>query len=176
MQAFKRLFFNSPPIIQNNIFEQIKHINEYGSEYWSARELMPALGYTEWRKFAGVIDKAKEACKHSLQAVPDHFGGADKMIDIAAGTQKEASRKIDDFHLSRYACYLIAQNGDSRKSEIAIAQTYFAFQTRKQEVQEELLEDSKRVALRGEMTVHNKKLAKAAQKAGVVHHANFQDE
>lgn len=133
------------------------------------------LGYGEYNKFIPVIEKAKEACKHSHQAAPDHFAHVSEMIKIAKGTEKEALRKIDDFHLSRYACYLIAQNGDPRKEEIALAQTYFAFQTRKQEVQDQLMEDTKRVSLRGEMTVHNKKLAKAAKEAGVVHHANFQD-
>jgi DNA-damage-inducible protein D len=108
---------------------------------------MPILGYIEWRKFDGAIDKAKEACKASQQAVPDHFGGAAKMIKIASGTEKVAERKIDDFHLSRYACYLIAQNGDSRKEEIALAQTYFAFQTHRQEIHDQQLEDNKRVAL-----------------------------
>jgi len=159
-QGLKRLFFNSQPLMQNNIFEQIKHINEYGSEYWSARELCKTLGYGEYHKFTSVIEKAKEACKNSLQAVPDHFAHVSDMVLIGSG----AERPIDDYSLSRYACYLIAQNGDPRKEEIALAQTYFAFQTRKQEVQDELLEESKRVALRGEMTVHNKKLAKAHKK------------
>jgi DNA-damage-inducible protein D len=135
----------------NNIFEKIRHINEHGQEFWSARELMPALGYTEWRKFEGVIAKAKEACKSSQQAPSDHIGGAAKMVLVGS----EAERKVDDYFLSRYACYLIAQNGDPRKEEIAFAQTYFAIQTRKQELHEDLLEDHKRVSLRGEMTVQN---------------------
>jgi DNA-damage-inducible protein D len=159
----------------NNIFEQIRRVNEYGSEYWSARELMSALGYMEWRKFEGVIDKAKESCENSMLPPSDHFGGAAKMIEIASGTAKVASREIDDFHLSRYACYLIAQNGDPRKEEIALAQTYFAIQTHKQEIHEQLMEDHKRVILRGEMTEHNKKLIKAAKQAGVTNYANFQD-
>ena len=159
----------------NIIFEQIKKINEHGAEYWSARELMPALGYVEWRKFEGVIAKAMEACKASKQAASDHFGGAAKMIEIATGSPQEAMREIDDFRLSRYACYLIAQNGDSRKEEIALAQTYFAIQTRKQEMQELQMEDSKRVVLRGQMKEKNKNLSKTAKKAGVVNYGNFQD-
>jgi DNA-damage-inducible protein D len=152
----------------NNIFEKIKRINEHGKEYWTARELCKALGYGEYTKFVPVIVKAQEACKTSQQAALDHFAHVSDMIKIAAGTKKEAIRKIDDFYLSRYACYLIAQNGDPRKEEIALAQTYFAVQTRKQEISELMQEDNKRIALRGEMTVRNKKLAKAAQKAGVV--------
>lgn len=153
------------------IFEKIKHINKYGSEYWEARSLMSALGYSEWRKFEGVIRKAEEACINSGQAISDHFVGADKMVSIGS----EAERAISDYHLSRYACYLIAQNGDPRKEEIALAQTYFAIQTRKQEMQEQLMEDSKRVALRGEMKENNKNLIKAAAEAGVTNYANFQD-
>ncbi|MEK7528429.1 MAG: DNA damage-inducible protein D [Patescibacteria group bacterium] len=159
----------------NNIFEQIKKVNEYGKEYWSARDLMAPLGYVEWRKFEGVIEKAQESCKASHQAVSDHFGGAAKMIEIASGTAKSAMREINDYHLSRYACYLIAQNGDPRKEEIALAQTYFAIQTRKQEIHEQLMEDNKRVLLRGEIKEHNKNLVKAAKEAGVMNYANFHD-
>lgn len=155
----------------DNIFEQIKKVNEYGSEYWSARDLMAPLGYIEWRRFEGTIEKAKEACKNSGQPIDDHFGGAAKMVLIGS----EAKREIFDYYLSRYACYLIAQNGDPRKEEIALAQTYFAIQTRKQEVHEQLMEDSKRVLLRDEMKEHNKNLARAARKAGVMNYANFQD-
>lgn len=161
--------------MNNNIFEKIKHVNEYGQEYWSARELMPSLGYIEWRKFEGVIEKAKDACKNSSQSIQDHFGGAAKMISIGSGTVKEASRKVSDYNLSRYACYLIAQNGDSRKEEIALAQTYFAIQTRKQEINEQLLEDKKRVLLRDELTSRNKNLFKAAKSAGVTKFGVFQD-
>lgn len=154
-----------------NIFEQIKKNNEYGQEYWSARDLLDPLGYVEWRKFEGVIERAKEACKNSGQNIDDHFAHAAKMVTIGS----DASRKIEDYALSRYACYLIAQNGDPRKEEIAIAQTYFAIQTRKQEVHEQLIEDSKRVYLRDEMKTHNKQLAQAAKDAGVINYANFQD-
>lgn len=155
----------------DNIFDQIKKINEYGQESWSARDLMSPLGYIEWRKFKGAIEKAKEACKNSDQEIDDHFGGSDKMVLIGS----EAKREVLDYSLSRYACYLIAQNGDPRKKEIALAQTYFTIQTRKQEVQEELLEDQKRVILRGEIKGHNKKLAKAAENAGVKKYGIFQN-
>jgi DNA-damage-inducible protein D len=159
----------------DNAFEQVKRINEYYSEYWSARELMPLLGYKEWRKFDGVIRKSKEACKRSGNLIRDHFVGAAKMIEIATATVKQTERKINDYHLSRYACYLVAQNGDPRKKEIALAQTYFAVQTRKQEMAEQFLEDEKRVFLREEMRIRNRKLAKAADEAGVVRYGLFQD-
>lgn len=122
-----------------------------------------------------MIVKAIEACKQSQQAASDHFARVSEMIKIASGTEKEAQRKIGDFQLSRYACYLIAQNGDPRKEEIALAQTYFAIQTRKQEVHEQQMEDSKRMFLRSEMTRHNKNLVQAAKQAGVSNYAGFQD-
>jgi DNA-damage-inducible protein D len=161
--------------MNNNIFDQIKKINQYGKEYWSARELMAPLGYTRWENFESAISRAKESCRNSQQNIEDHFRDVTKMIKIAVETPKEASREIQDYHLSRYACYLIAQNGDPRKEEIALAQTYFAIQTRKQEVHELQIEDNKRVFLRGEMKEHNKNLAKAAKEAGVINYANFQD-
>ncbi len=154
-------------------FESIKKINEQGVEYWEARELMPLLGYVEWRKFEGVIGRAKDACKASNQKVSDHFVGAAKMIILAKGTVREAKRKIDDYNLSRYACYLIAQNGDSRKKEIATAQTYFAVQTRKQEIFEQLGEANKRLFIRGEVKKHNKKLFNTAKQAGVNNFGKF---
>lgn len=148
------------------LFDSIKHINEYDQEYWSARELMPLLGYIEWRKFSQAINRAKESCKSSGNKVSDHFGGAAKMVSLGSGSE----RKVDDYHLSRYACYLIAQNGDPRKKEIAMAQTYFAVKTRQQELAEnftELTENDKRLAIRGELKHHNKSLADAAHNAGV---------
>lgn len=154
-------------------FENIKKIDENGIEYWEARELMLILGYEEWRKFEGVIGKAKLSCKESNQIVEDHFVGADKMIKIAVGTPKETSRLIADYRLSRYACYLIAQNGDSRKKEIALAQTYFAIQTRKQEIFQQLAEDEKRLFVRGEIKDHNKKLFSTAKQAGVNNFGRF---
>lgn len=155
----------------NNIFERVKKINEYGKEFWGARDLMSLLGYARWENFDEAIVRAKESCKNSGQDVSDHFRDVTKMVSIGSGTE----RQISDYDLSRYACYLIAQNGDPRKEEIALAQTYFAIQTRKQEVYELQVEDGKRVYLRGEMKEHNKNLAKAAKEAGVINYANFQD-
>ena len=127
------------------IFERIKHTNEYDKEYWYARELQVALHYKKWRKFSGVIEKAKTACDNSDINTHDHFVGVDKMVDIGSGAQ----RKQDDYKLSRYACYLIVQNADSRKQVVALGQTYFAVQTRKQELTEKeydnLTEDEKRL-------------------------------
>lgn len=148
-------------------FEEIKKIDENGVEYWEARELMGVLGYSEWRKFEGVIEKAKESCSQSGQNIKDHFVDTDKMIKIATGSTKETFRKIIDYKLSRYACYLIAQNGDPRKEEIALAQTYFAIQTRRQEVLQELKEIDKRLFIRSEVKIRNKELFSTARKAGV---------
>lgn len=155
----------------NVIFEKIKKMNEYGQESWSARDLYRLLGYTEYGKFLPAIERAKESCKNSGQNIEDHFAGVSDMVKIGSG----AERTVSDYSLSRYACYLIAQNGDPRKEEIALAQTYFAIQTRRQEVQEQLVEDNKRVYLRDEMKTHNKQLAQAAKKSGVMNYANFQD-
>lgn len=157
--------------MNNTIFEQIKRINEYAQEYWSARDLFKILGYTEYGKFIPAIDRAKESCKNSSQKPKDHFAHVSEMVPLGSG----AEREIDDYHLSRYACYLIAQNGDPRKEEVALAQTYFALQTRKQEMADEMLEDSKRVFLRDEMTTHNKRLVSAAKDAGVTRFGQFQD-
>ncbi len=154
-----------------NTFEQIKKINEYGKEFWNARDLMTPLGYARWENFEVAVARAKESCKNSGQQVDDHFRDATKMVPIGSETE----RPINDYDLSRYACYLIAQNGDPRKEEIALAQTYFAIQTRKQEVSELQIEDGKRIYLRDEMKRHNKNLAKAAKGAGVINYANFQD-
>lgn len=153
-------------------FESIKHINEYGEEYWTARELQTALGYKKWERFASIIGKAKESCKASGNKVSDHFPNAGKMIEAGKG----AEREIEDYNLSRYACYLIAMNGDPRKKAIALAQTYFAVKTRQQELIEqydEMTEDEKRLAVRHEMTEHNKRLADAAHDAGVLTHKDF---
>ncbi|MCB9074742.1 MAG: DNA damage-inducible protein D [Chitinophagales bacterium] len=150
-------------------FEKIKHINEIGQEYWSARELYEVLEYIKWDKFLNVIDKAKQACKNSEQEPDDHFPRMEKLVEIGSG----AKRDIGDIHLTRYACYLIVQNADPSKEVVALGQTYFAIQTRKQEVLEEQFgklnsEEDKRLFLRKEMAEHNKHLADAAKKAGVI--------
>ncbi len=151
------------------LFEEIKQFNEIGQEFWSARELYTILEYIKWDKFLNVIEKAKQACKISGQEPDDHFPRIEKLVKIGSG----AKRDIGDIHLSRYACYLIVQNADSSKEVVALGQTYFAIQTRKQEVLEESFEklqneDDKRLFLRREMAEHNKQLADAAKKAGVI--------
>ena len=148
-------------------FESIKHVNEYGQEYWLARELQPILDYAQWRRFAEAIDRAKLACQNSGFEIADHFADVGKMVDIGSG----AEREIDDIMLSRYACYLIVMNGDPRKEVIAVGQSYFAVKTRQQELidnYEALSEDQKRLAIRNEMIAHNKSLAEAAQMAGII--------
>lgn len=153
-------------VYNEQIFEKIKHINEYGEEFWYARELQKVLEYTEQRNFCKIIEKAKEACKKSSNDILDHFVDVNKMV--RAGVAEKA---IDDIIVSRYACYLIVMNGDSRKKVIALGQTYFAVKTRQQELIEnydELTEEQKRLAIRNEMVTHNKSLAEAAQIAGVV--------
>lgn len=152
--------------INESLFESIKHVNEYGQEYWTARELQHVLDYTEWRKFKTTIARAMEACKASDNDIADHFGGAAKMVHLGSG----AERELEDYLLSRYACYLIAMNGDSRKKTVALAQTYFAVKTRQQEIMdnfEQLSEDQKRLAIRADLTEHNKSLVDAASQAGV---------
>lgn len=147
-------------------FESIKHVNEYGEEYWLARELQPVLEYAQWRRFSDAIERAKLACKNSGFAVEDHFADVGKMVDIGSG----AERQIDDVMLSRYACYLIVMNGDPRKEVIAVGQSYFAVKARQQELidnYEQMSEDQKRLAIRNEMIAHNKSLAEAAQMAGI---------
>lgn len=147
-------------------FEEIKHINEFGNEYWLARDLAVVLEYSQWRNFLGVIEKAMEACANSGFNVDDHFAGVSKMVHIGSNTQRE----IEDIKLSRYACYLIVQNSDPRKKVVALGQTYFAVQTRRQELQDDfnkLDENTKRLAIREEIREHNKSLAEAAQMAGI---------
>ena len=147
-------------------FESIKHVNEYGEEYWLARELQLVLEYAQWRRFSDAIERAKLACKNSGFAVEDHFADIGKMVDIGSG----AERQIDDVMLSRYACYLIVMNGDPRKEVISIGQSYFAVKTRQQELidnYEQMSQDQKRLAIRNEMIAHNKSLAEAAQMAGI---------
>ncbi len=151
------------------IFEQIKKINDYQVEYWSARELAKTLEYSEYRHFLPVVEKAKESCKNAYQSIKDHFEDSLDMIELG----KNASREVPNIKLSRYACYLIMQNADPSKEVVALGQTYFAIQTRKQEVQDQVIEDQKRLFLRGEISLHNKHLAQAASKAGVENFALF---
>lgn len=155
------------------LFEDIKHIDEFGNEYWLARELQNILEYTQWRRFENVINKAKFACENSNIKVDDHFANVGKMVDIGSNTK----RITKDYRLTRYACYLIAQNGDSRKEVIALAQTYFAIQTRKQELSEkeynELTEDEKRLYRRNQARKGNYNLNKTAVKAHVKDLARF---
>lgn len=149
-----------------SLFESIRHINEYGQEFWYARDLQTALEYKEWRNFNKVISKAQIACDGSENAVSEHFVEVNKTIDMP----KNAQKIIDDYELSRYACYLIVQNGDPRKKVIALGQSYFAIKTRQQELIENydnLNEDQKRLAIRKEMREHNKLLVAAAKDAGV---------
>ena len=159
--------------INETIFESIKHVDEDGNEYWYARELQKVLEYKRWDKFYNVIESAQVACSISNNNVLDHFSQVGKMVDIGSNT----SRNIVDYKLSRYACYLIAQNGDSRKKVIALAQTYFAIQTRKQELLEEeynsLTEDEKRIYQRDLTKKGNYSLNQTAKKAGVKNFDKF---
>ena len=155
------------------IFEEIKHIDENGREYWEARELMPLLEYSKWERFSNAIDNAKKSCENSGYNVEEHFPGVGKMIKLAKG----AKRSVLDYKLSRYACYLIVQNGDSRKKAIALGQTYFAIQTRKQELSEkeysELTEDEKRFYQRNLTRKGNYSLNIVARNAGVKNFDKF---
>lgn len=155
----------------NRNFESIRKIDEQGVEFWEARELMVLLGYEKWQNAEVVISKAATACLQSGQAVENHFTGISKMVDIGSNTV----RQIKDWKLDRYACYLIAQNGDSTKQEIAMAQTYFAIQTRKQELFEQMTEDDRRLFIRGEVSSENKKLFSTAKHAGVTKFGSFND-
>jgi DNA-damage-inducible protein D len=150
-----------------NTFESIKHINEFGNEYWEARELMQALEYKRWDKFNNVIDNAKIACDKSKNLIDDHFSQVGKMVEIGSKT----SRMIKDYKLSRYACYLIVQNADPKKESVALGQTYFAVQTRKQEISEleygSLSEDEKRFYQRNLTKKGNYSLNRTAIKSGV---------
>jgi DNA-damage-inducible protein D len=160
-------------------FESLKHVDDSGVEYWLARELQPVLEYGTWDKFKRVIEKATVAAEQSEVPAQDHLSRVGKMVELGAG----ATREIEDFKLSRYACYLIVQNGDPTKPVIANGQTYFAIQTRRAELADDeafrqLTEDQKRVFLRSEVREHNKQLVETAQRAGVespLDFAIFQD-
>lgn len=155
----KDIILNGP----THNFEELKRIDDNGIEFWLGRELMLSLGYKEWRNFEEVIAKAARACMESGQNVDNHFVEFNKMVPIGSNTV----RSVKDYKLDRYACYLIAQNGDPGKPEIALAQTYFAIQTRNQELFQQLTDKEKRVYIRGEVATHNKKLFSTAKSAGV---------
>jgi len=159
--------------VNDKTFEDIKHIDEYGNEFWYARELQVVLEYKQWRRFEQVIEKAKEACKNSGMSTFEHFADVGKLSKRANNAEVE----IKDYKLTRYACYLIAQNGDPRKEVIALAQTYFAVQTRKQEITEKeyamLTEEEKRLYQRNLTKKGNYSLNRTAINAGVKDLAKF---
>ena len=154
-----------------NIFESIKHTDEYGDEFWFARELQEVLEYKQWRRFNEVIEKAKISCEVSEIPVSDHFAEVGKLVDIGSNT----TREIQDYMLTRYGCYLIVQNGDPRKKSVALGQTYFAVKTRQQELSDfsTLTEDERRLELRQSVKGFNKKLFEAAQGSGVTNYGKF---
>ena len=160
-------------ILNAKIFENIKHIDNYGNEYWEARELQKVLEYKEWRKINKVINKACISCNNSKTVIDNHFVQVDKMIELG----KSAKRKISDYKLSRYACYLIVQNADPSKEIIALGQTYFAIQTRKQELREleydKLSEEEKRLYQRNRIRKWNHTLNQTALNAGVKNFDKF---
>lgn len=150
-----------------SVFENIKHINDAGQEYWLARELQLVLEYSQWRRFEETIERAKQSCQNSGFDIDEHFADVGKSSPMPNG----GFREIEDVMLSRYACYLIVMNGDPRKEVVALGQTYFAVKTRQQELIEnytELSEDQKRLAIRNEMKRHNVALADAAHNAGII--------
>ena len=155
----------------HNTFERIKRVSPQGNESWSARDLARVLEYSVFRNFQPVIEKAKEACAKSGHAIADHFAEIRNMVDIGSGAQRE----IEDWLLSRYACYLVIQNADPSKPIVALGQNYFAVQTRRQELadDEALKEDKTRLLLRAEMKKHNKNLAGAAKQAGVIQPVDY---
>lgn len=151
------------PVLGEKSFEDLKHANEHGAEYWEARELQPMLGYSQWRRFEDAIKRAMISCEKSGNDPSHHFAGAGKPITGGKG----AVQVVNDYQLSRFACYLIAQNGDPRKAEIANAQKYFAVQTRRQELSEEHAADLERLELRRQASQEFKALSGAAREAGV---------
>jgi DNA-damage-inducible protein D len=151
------------PVSGTVTFEELKKTNEHGAEYWSARELQPLLGYGQWRRFEDAIKRAITSCNQSGNNPEYHFAGAGKPITGGKG----AVQVVSDFHLSRFACYLIAQNGDPRKPEIAAAQKYFAIQARRQEISDALAADLERLEIRKQASEEFKALSGAAREAGV---------
>jgi DNA-damage-inducible protein D len=155
----------------SNGFEEIKEIDGNGVEFWRARNLFPLLGYATWQAFDEVVVRAAKAALKSGQIVENHFSQLTKMVDIGSSSK----RAVKDWKLDRYACYLIAQNGDSKIPQIAQAQTYFAVQTRRQEIFDKLSDAEKRLFIRGEVTSENKRLFKTARQAGVSNFGLFND-
>jgi DNA-damage-inducible protein D len=155
----------------NKNFESIKKIDENGIEYWTARELFPLFGYSTWQKFEEVLTRAMNSAFKSSQKVENHFNRLVKMVDVGSN----AKRIVKDWKLDRYACYLVAQNGDPKIAEIAVAQTYFAIQTRRQEIFDNLPDAERRLFIRGEVKNENKKLFKTAKHAGVSNFGLFND-
>jgi len=151
------------PSYRQKSFEELKKINNYGAEYWSARDLQPLLGYNQWRRFEDAVKRAIISCEQSGNTPDHHFAGAGKMISLGKG----GIREVPDYHLSRFACYLIAQNGDPRKQQIADAQKYFAVQTRRQEISDVLAADMERLELRKQTSEEFRALSGAAHDAGV---------
>jgi len=151
------------PSIGGQSFENLKQVNDHGAEYWSARDLQPLLGYSQWRRFEDAINRAITSCEQSGNNPEHHLAGAGKPITGGKG----AVQVVQDYQLSRFACYLIAQNGDPRKPEIAQAQKYFAIQTRRQELSEQLASDMERLELRKQTSEEFKALSGAARQAGV---------
>jgi DNA-damage-inducible protein D len=159
-------------------FDAIRKVDESGDEYWSARELYKLLGYSTWQRFQNAIEQAKIACEQSGQAIEAHFNIDVKIVRAGATTKPR-----EDYHLTRYACYLIVMNADSNKPIVALGQTYFAYQTRRQEIADELAltelpENQKRIIMRSMMSTFNVRLAETAQRAGVIEprdFATFQD-
>src|SRR3989338_4006799 len=152
-------------------FEDIKEVDSNGIEFWTARKLFPLLGYSRWETFDEVIMRSAKAALNSGQNVDNHFRQLTKLVDIGSG----GKRAVKDWKLDRYACYLIAQNGDPKIPQIAVAQTYFAVQTRRQEIFDKLPDAEKRLFIRGEVSSENKKLFKTARQAGVSHFGLFND-
>ena len=151
------------PALGGKSFEELRRINQYGAEYWSARDLQPLLGYSQWRRFEDAVKRAMTSCEASGNSAEHHFAGAGKPITGGKG----AVQVVDDYQLSRFACYLIAQNGDPRKPEIAQAQKYFAVQSRRQELSDQVAADMERLELRKQTADEFKALSGAAQDAGV---------
>ena len=160
---------------KGSLFEEIKQMDENGNEFWTARQLAKALEYTDFRNFTGVIAKAKEACIKSEQPIENHIVEFNEMVSIGSGTFRE----IESYKLSRYACYLVVQNADPSKEVVALGQTYFAVQTRLQEIQQMeaynrlSTEEERRLFLRDEMARHNTQLAAAAKNAGVINSLDY---